>query len=337
MPLITINDGEAVFPCGEEDSLLRAGLRAGFGLPYECGVGACGCCRCEVEAGQVSDRWPEAGGLSERDRRKGRILACQCSPVGDVRLRLRLDPAAVPTIRPRRRRARLVRVSDVTHDIREFVFRSDGGALFLPGQFAFLALPGIARERAYSMANLANDEGEWCFRIRRVAGGQATTALFDGLHTGMEIGLDGPYGLAYFRPEGDRDVVCIAGGSGLAPMLSVARGFAGQGSGETRKLDFFYGARTPADLCGQAELAQLPGYGDRLRYHASVSDAAAGTDGWGGAIGPVHELVEASLGERLGHCEYYLAGPPAMIEALQHLLQVKHGVPPGHIHFDRFF
>ena len=51
MSVITLNDGEAVFDCAEGDTLLRAGLRAGLALPYECGVGACGCCRCEVTAG----------------------------------------------------------------------------------------------------------------------------------------------------------------------------------------------------------------------------------------------------------------------------------------------
>ena len=72
MPVITLNDGEAVFDCAEGDTLLRAGLRAGLAMPYECGVGACGCCRCEVVEGEVANLWPEAPGLSDRDRRKGR-------------------------------------------------------------------------------------------------------------------------------------------------------------------------------------------------------------------------------------------------------------------------
>ena len=82
MPVITLNDGEAVFDCAEGDTLLRAGLRAGLALPYECGVGACGCCRCEVIEGEVADLWPEAPGLSDRDRRKGRVLACQSLQIG---------------------------------------------------------------------------------------------------------------------------------------------------------------------------------------------------------------------------------------------------------------
>jgi len=338
MPLITVNDGEASFHCSADDSLLRAGLRAGIGLPYECGVGACGCCRCEIESGEVVDRWPAASGLSDRDRRKGRILSCQCSPVSDIQLRLRLDPLAIPAIRPRRHKARLVATSDITHDIREFVFRSEEAASFQPGQFAFLSLPGVDRERAYSMANLPNAAGEWRFRIRRVAGGHASGMLFDKLLPETVIGLDGPYGQAFFREEGERDIVCIAGGSGLAPMLSITRGFAGRATPDTRHLDFFYGARTPADICGEADISSLPGFGKTLNFHAAVSDTeAANTAGWTGRIGPVHELVETTLGERLNLCEFYLAGPPGMIEALLQLLQMKHRIPPERIHFDRFF
>jgi toluene monooxygenase electron transfer component len=54
-------------------------------------------------------------------------------------------------------------------------------------------------------------------------------------------------------------------------------------------------------------------------------------------VGPVHRLAEAVLGERLADAEFYLAGPPPMVEAVQQLLQVTHRLPPERIHFDRFF
>lgn len=338
MPVITLNDGEARFDCAEGDTLLRAGLRAGLALPYECGVGACGCCRCEVASGEVSSRWPEAPGLSDRDRRKGRVLACQSVPAGDVQLKLRLHSQAEPAIRPARHRATLVAARQITHDIREFVLRTDAPADFRPGQYALLALPGLDRERAYSMANLPNAAGEWHFRIRKVAGGGATTALFERLAIGTAVALDGPYGMAHLRTDSPRDIVCIAGGSGLAPMLSIARGVAASPRLAGRRVDFFYGGRTPADLCGEPDLAALPGFGETIRYHAAVSDAdAAARAGWSGAVGPVHRLAESVLGERLTAAEFYLAGPPPMVEAVQQLLQVTHRLPPERIHFDRFF
>ena len=61
-------------------------------------------------------------------------------------------------------------------------------------------------------------------QIRRVRQGKGTGILFDSLSPGDEIGLDGPYGVAFLRANSPRDIVCVAGGSGLAPMLSITRG-----------------------------------------------------------------------------------------------------------------
>lgn len=338
MPVIYVNEGEVSFDCQVGDTLLRAGLRAGLGMPYECSVGACGCCRCEVIEGGTEDLWPAAPGLSDRDRRKGRVLACQSRPQGDARIRLHLDPRNEPDVRPVRSTAIFKKMREITHDICEFVFQTDAPAKFQPGQYALITLPGLERERAYSMANLPNGTGEWHFRIRRVADGSASNILFSQLPINATIGLDGPYGMAWLRTDSPRDIVCIAGGSGLAPMLSVARGAATDPETAGRRLDFFYGGRTPADICGEPELAALPGFGTTLHYHAAVSDVdAASRSGWEGPVGPIHTLLENRLGDSIVGREFYLAGPPPMVEALQKLLQVNHKVPPDRIHFDRFF
>ena len=72
---IRIKGHEESFHSNGDDSLLRAGLRAGFGLPYECSTGSCGTCKFELLDGEVADLWPDAPGLTERDKRKGRKLA----------------------------------------------------------------------------------------------------------------------------------------------------------------------------------------------------------------------------------------------------------------------
>ncbi|WP_132979476.1 2Fe-2S iron-sulfur cluster-binding protein [Pigmentiphaga sp. D-2] len=330
---IAIQSCDATYGCAPDDTLLGAGLRAGLGIPYECGVGACGTCKFELLDGEVAALRQDAPGLSARDRAKGRWLACQSRPLGDCVIKLRLDEAAKPVIAPRRRRANLLAAIPLTHDITEFRFRADDGADFLAGQYALLALPGVQGARAYSMSNLANGEGEWHFQVRLVPDGAATGALFT-LSPGAAIGLDGPYGMAYLRPPDERDVVCIAGGSGLAPMISVARGFARQAP-PGRSLRFFYGARAPRDVCGEALLRELPGYGERITYHASVSADQDG--GWPGHRGFVHQLVDEVLGSGLADCEIYLAGPPPMIESVEALLREVHQVPPERLHYDRYF
>lgn len=333
---ITNRKDGSVFVQAAEDSILRAALRAGVGLAYECNSGGCGGCKFELLEGEIETLWPDAPGLSERDRRRGRHLACQCRARGDITIAAPSAAEYVPPQLPRRQTAQLAMLRDITHDIREFRFVSDGTADFLPGQYAMLELPGVTGSRAYSMSNTPNGQREWHFQIRRVPHGQGTHALFDRLAVGDRVGLDGPYGMAWLRTGSPRDIVCVAGGSGLAPMLSIARGAVEAGLLEQRRLHFFYGARTPRDVCGEELLAKLPGYGERIRFIPVVSlpgDDAA----WTGATGYVHDQLLPQLPERLAHYEFYFAGPPPMTTAVQELLMVGHQVPFEQIHFDRFF
>ena len=321
-----------------KDTVLRAALRAGLGFPYECNSGGCGSCKFELLDGEVEDLWPQAPGMTERDRRKGKHLACQCVAMTDLRIKVRTTPECVPRIRPKRLRATFTGVHAITHDISEFRFMSEGGADFLAGQYAMLAIPGVSTPRAYSMSNLGNDQGEWHFQIRRVVNGAATAKLFSHLQVGEEIEIDGPYGIAHLRTEVPRDIVCVAGGSGLAPMVSIARGAAQSGMLKSRQLHFFYGGRTPRDICGEAFLRELPGFGDRIHFHPVVSlpGDEAGAH-WGGETGFVHELVRRVLGDILPSFEFYFAGPPPMTQTLQEMLMVGNRVPFEQIHFDRFY
>lgn len=326
------------YPCAEDDTLLRAGLRAGLGLAYECNVGSCGTCKFQLLAGEVDALWEEAPGLTPRDRERGRRLACQSRPRSDCTVKMMLADEFVPRSEPRRFVAGLVESVPVTHDMREFRLRGPHRATFAAGQYALFRLPGVPGVRAYSMSNLENDRGEWHFVIRRLPHGAMTTVLFDELREGDPIELDGPYGLAYLRADRRRDIVCIAGGSGLSPMVSVARGFAREPALARTRLHFFYGGRGPRDICGENMLRELPGFGDRISYHPIISmpelDEA---EVWRGERGFVHELVERWLDGGLDQYEYYLAGPPPMVQETLKLLMARHKVPVQQIHYDRFF
>lgn len=195
------------------------------------------------------------------------------------------------------------------------------------------------------MANLPGEQpgGEWQFVIRRVPGGRGSNALFDRLAIGDALPLDGPYGNAWLRGGGrdtdadGREVVCIAGGSGLAPMLSVAKG--ALSGAAPRRVHFFDGARGVADLCGNRLLVEWAGRDSpslgRLAY-TPVLSAPEGPTAWTGATGFVHEAVARTLPQPLDRYEFYFAGPPPMVEAVQSLLMTQHRVPYQQIHFDRF-
>jgi len=330
MRTIEVNN-ESAFACAEDDTLLRAGLRAGLGFPYECNAGSCGTCKVELVSGAIDSLRPDAPGLKDFDRAKNRVLACQARPAADCAIKVRLRPENVPVHRPTRFEAELAAVRDLTHDMREFRFKASGAPGFRPGQYALFYLPGLDVPRTYSMSNVDDASGTWEFIVRRVPGGVGTVTLFDKVRVGDRIRLDGPYGMAFLREESVRDIVCVAGGSGLAPVLSVVRGAVRAGT--ARRIDVFYGVRTPRDVCGREELAALPGFGDTLNLSIAISEPDAT---WSGLSGFVHDHAREFIGDRWAAFDYYFAGPPPMVEAVQRMLIDKR-VPFPQVHFDRFF
>jgi toluene monooxygenase electron transfer component len=331
---IRIAGSDIAYSAAEGDNLLRAGLRAGIGLPYECNAGGCGSCKFELISGEIEESWLDAPGLTAKDRARGRRLACQCRALSDCEIRIRPNPSFLTPSPPRVFEAEYVGHRTVTADMRELRFRGPGPATFLPGQYALLDVPGAGQSRAYSMSNLPNAEGDWDFMVRKVPNGRVSTLLFDALRPGARIAIDGPLGLAHWRDEDSRDVVCIAGGSGLAPIVSIANAAALQGTRE-RPIWLFYGGRGPADLPAFDEwLLDVA----KVRVHAAVSAPELAGDGaWAGERGFVHELVGRALTGDLAAHRYYLAGPPPMIETAVRMLMVEHKVPAQQIHYDRFF
>lgn len=328
---------EQSFECAGNDVVLRAALRAGVALPYECNVGACGNCKFELVEGEVDVRWPESPGWTEKDRQRNRYLGCQCVPKGDVTIKVRPNVHYAPPHAPRIVAGRLTDRRAITHDIHEFRFEIAGEMTFEPGQYALLALPGVEGQRAYSMSSIATTAAnrELHFQIRRVPDGKGTAFLFDTLHPGQAIEIDGPYGMAYLRRDVKRDVLLIAGGSGLAPMISIARGITADPAMNDVKIHFVYGGRTTRDICGQDMLSALPGYGTRLKYDGVVSALADG-EPWEGAMGYAHEFAQAVHGDNLRNMEIYFAGPPLMGQAIQKML-IGLNVPMSQVHFDQFY
>jgi toluene monooxygenase electron transfer component len=335
MAQITLTGSDTAFDCSD-DTILRAALRQGLGFPYECNVGSCGNCRFELLEGEVAHDRADPPGWNERDRQRKRYLGCQARPLSDCRIKVGLRDHYKSLHRPTRTRAHLVATEDITHDIREFRFRLEAPTPFLPGQYALLYVPGVEGGRAYSMSNVTETGEEWHFQIKRVPGGSATERLFGGI--GAEaIEVDGPYGMAYLREDAPRDVLCLAGGSGLSPMISIARGFALSEKLAGRNLHFIYGGREARDICGEPMLKDLPGYGERIFYHPAISMPGEDPETtWSGRVGFVHAVAQEMHGERLPDFEVYFAGPAPMGQAVLTML-IKMKVPQPQVHFDQFY
>lgn len=327
-------------PCGEGRTILSAALAGGLGFPYECASGGCGACRYELLEGGVETLWDAAPGLSPRDRKKGnRHLACQTRPLGDVTISATLAERYVPPVPVQRMSGTVAHLEPLTHDMIELALRTPAPAEFVPGQFMLLgdATPQGVR-RAYSMAGLPGDDGLWRFYLKRVPGGRFTGEVMDHLAEGASLAMEGPLGLATYRPQSS-NVLCIAGGSGLAPMVAVARAaLADPCAGDVR---LFYGARTKNDLVDPRRLGlPVPGKvpaqsAPRNFSFVQALSAEAGAD-WGGPRGLIHEVVDAALVDEAADHDVFVGGPPAMVEAVVRML-LGRGLPRERIHFDAFY
>lgn len=316
------------FSCADGDTVLRAALRNGIGMPYSCNTGSCGNCRFELIEGTVVHLREDPPAWGERDAKRNRWLGCQAAPQGDCTVKFRAMEAYVPEVRPSVRQARITAVDDILHDMREFTVEIEGETDFLPGQYALFYLPGVDGPRAYSMSNLASD-GHWRFIVKKIPDGAAGDWLFSA-GPGAEFQIDGPYGTAFLREDCPRDIVLLAGGSGLSPMISIARGAVKAGLCDERKLHLFYGGRGLPDLYDPAHLGEIA---DRVSYRAALSEV--GSD-WDGPTGFLHDVVAAEMGDDLKNCEIYFAGPPAMSAAVQKMAH-ENGVPMDQLHFDEFY
>ena len=334
---VHITGTDQSFPCAADDTVLRAALRQGIAFPYECNVGSCGNCKFELIEGSVSSCWPEAPGLSEKDRQRHRWLGCQTRAQGDLQIKLRTQDKYRPLHVPVRSPARLTSSRLITHDLSEFSFELAQPMTFASGQYALVHMAGVTGPRAYSMSNEGASATALSFQVRRVPQGAGSAALFEQLRVGDGVEIDGPYGMAYLREDAPRDILCVAGGSGLSPMVSVARGAFASAPLASRQLHFVYGARLPEDVCGQDMLQALPGWPERGSYQAVVSgldsDALLPE---GLARGFVHEVVDQHYGDRLADMEIYFAGPALMAQSLLKLL-IARKVPMDQVHFDQFY
>ncbi len=116
-------------------------------------------------------------------------------------------------------------------------------------------------------------------------------------------------------------------------MISIACAAAASPAMAKRNIHFVYGGRSARDICGEALLAELPGWGTRIHYTAAISEPDAG---WTGRTGFVHQVALDLYGDRLPGFEIDFAGLPVMAESVQKIL-IEARVPVDQIHFDQFY
>lgn len=343
---VRTREGSRSVQCDAGERILYAALRAGLDLPYECATGTCGTCKARARPGCVEELWSEAPGRAYLKPERGEFLMCQARPLNDCEILVPGRPAGAvaATISPAEHRGTITRLRRLTHDVLLLDVTIDEAISFHAGQFMVVEAHGISGYRAYSMANYAKQTRVLTFVVKKKPGGAFSEWLFGAPVEGTGLTLFGPLGRATFHPEDDKDLLCIAGGSGIAGMMSMLERAIQEGYFEKHRGQVFFGVRTMKDAFFLEELSAYRALmSGRLDITVALSDEGAppaeATEypRLGYTTGLVHQVAAQHISKGLENATTaFVAGPPPMVDGALRMLVLEARLPADDIRYDKF-
>jgi ferredoxin-NADP reductase/ferredoxin len=334
---LTTRDGVKLgFDCTDEQNLLEAAASAHIALPSQCRQGSCGACYAEVTHGEYVLGDHSAAALPASDAQKGGTLLCCTFARSDLGISLPFNHNRILSSDIPRRTADIVAIEPVAENTVRLELRyapdESGGASaeFEPGQFVELEVPGQDLKRAYSLANTSNWDGRLEFFIRLQPSGRFSGWLKDQASPGDPVIVHGPQGAFGLSENGLRPRWFVAGGTGLAPMLSMLRRMAEFQEPQPTRL--YFGVNRTEELFYEKELDALQ---QELPHFQATVCVWKPNDDWKGFRGtPVDALVR-DLKQASVLPDIYLCGPPALIDAAE-AAALSLNVPADHLISERF-
>ena len=322
---LTIQPGDQQLYIQSGQNLLDVLRSNAIPISYSCMSGRCGTCRCKVVRGSVQHSGPEAGRpMTGPD---DHVLACQSVLTESVTIEIP-DMGEVIAHPAKIIKGTVLAIEHLTHDIRRLRIKPAKPMAFSPGQYASVQFTPD-HVRPYSWAGLPDDE-EMEFQIRLVPGGRVTDHVFNTLAVGDAVRISGPMGTAYLRQKHTGPMLCVGGGTGLAPVLSIVRGAIA--AGMHNPIHLYFGVRSGDDLYDAERLQRLAHEHGHMQVHIVV---ATGDVANGQRSGLVTDAIAKDL-PNLQDFAGYFCGAPAMVEALDALAR-RLGMTPSNIHADAFY
>ncbi|MBX2885165.1 MAG: 2Fe-2S iron-sulfur cluster binding domain-containing protein [Granulosicoccus sp.] len=328
-----INSNTATLEIEAGDNLLNAALNAGLPWPHNCRVGSCGTCRCKLLEGKIKPLNDFSYVLDEDQLSDGFILACQTRLRSDVTVEVDLDESAKPVAQSETVEGVISEVTALTHDIVEIrISLNTAFPEYLAGQYADLTLDGVTDARSYSFARAPylEEPSSLSFFVRHVPNGEMSSKLHDGSRIGSSVTVSGPHGSFYMR-DSTTPAICVAGGSGLAPIKAALEQYAHEGF--NRKIVFLFGARTQKDLYCVEDMEKIASHNEQFTFVPILSEEDQASD-WTGERGLVTEFI-TQQGLDIAQSQAYLCGPPPMIDSAIEVLKTN-GIDENQVYFDKF-
>ena len=236
--------------CLGGDTVLAALEKAGYALPNNCRAGACGECKVKVLSGHFDQGMVLDMALSQEERKQGFGLMCMAKPLSEELVIEWGTDDAKPKLFPPREDQRYVVTDRIqrTPRIVEIHFRPVGPVMrYWPGQYVTIGDERSgAPPRCYSIANAPRPDGEIMVQVTRMDDGITSKWMHEQVNIGELVKISGPYGTFIGDPSVETPVLCIAAGSGLAPILSLAE--AALRRGYRKPVTLLFSARIADDL-----------------------------------------------------------------------------------------
>jgi len=353
--------------------LLGALAANGIFVSSACGGGGtCAQCRVQVFEGGGEILPTERNHISNREAREGDRLSCQVAVKQDMQIKVPAEALETRkwdcTVRSNRNVATFIKELVLELPPGE-------GVNFKPGGFIQIEVPphdlkysdfDIKEEyrpdwdkynlwryeshvkedvfRAYSMANYPGEAGIIMLNVRvatppprapeGIPPGQVSSFIFN-LKPGDNCTISGPFG-EFFIQETDAEMIYVGGGAGMAPLRSQI--FELMKTRKTkRKVSYWYGARSLREMFYQDEFEEIAAENPNFNWHVALSEPLP-EDNWTSYTGFIHQvLYEHYLKDHPApeDCEYYICGPPMMLQAVLKMLDDL-GVEAENIAYDDF-
>ncbi|MBW0103625.1 1,6-dihydroxycyclohexa-2,4-diene-1-carboxylate dehydrogenase [Pseudonocardia sp. KRD-291] len=325
---LSFEDGVTRFVnCKEGQSIADASYRSRINIPVDCSDGACGTCKAFCESGDYDGGSYIEDALSDDESEQGYLLACQAKPRSDMVVQIATTSAVAKTSAATHKGTvtALEKLSSSTVALTIEIQDRDKLA-YLPGQYVNIAVPGTDETRSYSFSSGPDDE-TLTFLVKITPGGVMSEYLDSRAKVGDDIELTGPHG-SFFLRESDAPLLLLAGGTGLAPILSILRTL--DAAGSKRPMHLLYGATTDDDVVELDTVRALADSIEGLTWDYCVADenTSCANQGY------VTALIEP---EHLhgGDAAVYLCGPPPMVEAVRGFFS-EQGYEPSGFYFEKF-
>jgi len=320
--------------CPSGETVLSVLEKQGYALPNNCRAGACGECKIKVLSGEFDQGFVMDMALSQEDRSEGYGLMCMAKPTSDV-LEIEFGTVdAKPRLFPPVENSWHIVTDKIqrTEKILELKLSPLGKPIkFWPGQYAMLGEDNEQHPlRPYSIANAPKQSGELTFIITKEPNGKTSPWIHDEVNIGDNIKINAPYGTFLGDPSVDTPILCLASGSGLAPILSLLNAYLSRG--HKNPVTLMFSAKTKEDLLHFGEIKYLESKYVNFKYKFTLTQQS----GIAGALeGRIDKVLPLLLNDLSNH-SLYIAGGVSFVDTCKKTVE-KLGAKEELIHMEEYF